>query len=1320
MMREVDFVRAAIANDTDLISPETRAYLDGLDLASAQPQGALVDALSAELEKLDRRMSPERIVEEINEFKLRAACDQKQERKTTSGFASSTMVEGWQGAMPPSPHFEDTLFVGASAAAQVEGSPDLRPRREDPGGGTHASQEPLGEPPLGAVNYSASAPPPPSDEASRSAHRDRVAKSDAAKAASEPHRQKTGAIPKVRDSGLGTSAAASISILEESLRMVQDSAAASEWLENTMSVVERLEKAVEERRVSDVRRQRKEILPFRRQVEREFPREAQAWPAANRQAMLEYLTGAMEEAVTLADTLLDEGLQLDEVKNAALTSVERLLRLSSIIPDDATIQDVDLQRVNYVLEELRDECQELQGVLAPAQAGSLGPVIDADLVTLLRQAATKVAAAWAQGVVLRQAHMDAMAPGVNQRIKPLPLPAVATRGPYQFAPADVTILEGGQASSVATTEEGSSDDEGHQQGRGYVTAVDNSTLLSAKATVNNVTIRAAAHPGSDPAASAAPGGQARSRPAEIPPVNSDGRAVIQNQWAPFGGPPLATSEIRPADTGGRGNVPGEFILRDALFPPLASRGRGRGLPLRERSPGRPFHDGRQVAQVAGQQPFPIYQDHESSMDRRSGTDRQSSMDREPSQGGPERHLRFSEPLQRAADVAGPALDGQFEDYDWAGQPQRFERRDTPAALNPRRNTVNQPGVPQRGENVPAENQARQNMPPAPNIRPSAPAALDTYQSAINAADIRQQRLSGPSDNQEYEERRHNNPRDQQGPDSGQHIGQQREYTPERQPPFWVGQWGGGDDSARDLLPPEVHRARRRSSGQDGGRASSDGHGGRRRSSGQDGGQTSSQSNQFNSQGRERSSGLDLNSTQENQPRRRSGSGDSDGLRPPPPGGLFHRPLVQNPIDTRVIDNSRPSKNIPQRPAPDPAASPWERFMESMVQRIEIKEGRGREDNRQAVDNFHAKKLPYPKFEGVFRKYPRFKRDWENYLRHNLSQAGESTIVNCFLQNCLAKNIAEKVDQLETMREVWNQLDSTFSQAFNFERDIMRYTLPLNPLQDNDHVGVADYYTRLLSLFKESARSGFAREVVHPGNVDRLAQKLSNYERRVWAEYLVYYSRDIPKEEIFANFVQHRSKYAHAQQLVVGGTEIRPVRDSREKPETRDYKGREDRRDPKKAVVHALASNNRFPPKDQSRFRDFTKSARPTSGPRPWTRECILGDPRCSEVHHPAECKVFCALTPVQRAKIVVEKELCSLCFKHNTKQECFSINRIPACDIKGCGRLHHPLLHEVCKTISVNMITARAKVRDETAEEIYLLRQAVNVARPNNCETGTL
>lgn len=110
-----------------------------------------------------------------------------------------------------------------------------------------------------------------------------------------------GAIPKVRDSCLGTSAASG-SVLEESLRMMRDSTSAQEWHDSTMRAVERLETAVRERRVSDARRQRKEILPLGRRMEQELPRDAQAWPALNRQAMLEHMFDAVEGAVALADS----------------------------------------------------------------------------------------------------------------------------------------------------------------------------------------------------------------------------------------------------------------------------------------------------------------------------------------------------------------------------------------------------------------------------------------------------------------------------------------------------------------------------------------------------------------------------------------------------------------------------------------------------------------------------------------------------------------------------------------------------------------------------------------------------------------------------------------------------------------------------------------------------------------------------------------------------------------------------------------------------------------------------------------------------------
>ena len=147
MMRKVDFVAAAIANNTDLISPETRVILDGLDLAAAHAQGTLVDALSAELERLDRRLTPEQIVQVISEFKEIIARDLRQGSIRRSGFASSTVMEGWQDGMPLSPYFDGTLFGGAEAAAQVEGAPGLDPQFEDPGGGTLASPESLGKPP---------------------------------------------------------------------------------------------------------------------------------------------------------------------------------------------------------------------------------------------------------------------------------------------------------------------------------------------------------------------------------------------------------------------------------------------------------------------------------------------------------------------------------------------------------------------------------------------------------------------------------------------------------------------------------------------------------------------------------------------------------------------------------------------------------------------------------------------------------------------------------------------------------------------------------------------------------------------------------------------------------------------------------------------------------------------------------------------------------------------------------------------------------------------------------------------------------------------
>jgi hypothetical protein len=246
------------------------------------------------------------------------------------------------------------------------------------------------------------------------------------------------------------------------------------------------------------------------------------------------------------------------------------------ILDDATVFDIDLQRINYFLEELRDECQEIQAILAPAQTGTLGAGIDQELVALLHQMAAKVEAAWQRAVNLRLAHVDAMAPGGLQMSKPLPLPAIAVRGPYQFAPADVTFLGASPSASRADTPDSSSDEISHQQMMAYVTAVDDSTLPGANQTPSDVTVCALEH---QQYVLATPYGQGCDRVTTGALEWGWWRAAMQHERASFGGPPLATSEQRPAVIGSPQGVAEEDEEKVISFPPHCQERQGEGTSL---------------------------------------------------------------------------------------------------------------------------------------------------------------------------------------------------------------------------------------------------------------------------------------------------------------------------------------------------------------------------------------------------------------------------------------------------------------------------------------------------------------------------------------------------------------------------------------------------------------------------------------------------------------------------------------------------------------------------------------------------------------------
>jgi hypothetical protein len=66
---------------------------------------------------------------------------------------------------------------------------------------------------------------------------------------------------------------------------------------------------------------------------------------------------------------------------------------------------------------------------------------------------------------------------------------------------------------------------------------------------------------------------------------------------------------------------------------------------------------------------------------------------------------------------------------------------------------------------------------------------------------------------------------------------------------------------------------------------------------------------------------------------------------------------------------------------------------------------------------------------------------------------------------------------------------------------------------------------------------------------------------------------------------------------------------------------------------------------------------------------------CGEKHTPWKCDAFKKLPPQQRLKVIEERELCHLCYRHLQGRECWSKDKVLNCGEDGCQAAHHHLLH---------------------------------------------
>jgi hypothetical protein len=255
-----------------------------------------------------------------------------------------------------------------------------------------------------------------------------------------------------------------------------------------------------------------------------------------------------------------------------------------------------------------------------------------------------------------------------------------------------------------------------------------------------------------------------------------------------------------------------------------------------------------------------------------------------------------------------------------------------------------------------------------------------------------------------------------------------------------------------------------------------------------------------------------------------------------------------------------------------------------------------------------------------------------------------------------------------------------------------------PINEGDDERMMDYYVTLQAHIEEALDM-----LLIPANVELMVLPLTTWEKRIWREA----QGRIPAEDrprYMDVFVNERLRYAIN---MVASSESHvlpkatPYHRSQRSPSS-EGRGRRYSR------PGSFGMNARVMALTESRSADRKKVHFPPpknwDPEAKWTQDCVMFK-ECGEKHMPGKCDAFKKLSPQQRLKVIEDRELCHLYYRHLQGRECWSKDKVPNCGVDGCQAAHHHLLHGA-------LVQGRVMVVQEVSArkaEVFLCREDVRV-----------
>ncbi len=315
-------------------------------------------------------------------------------------------------------------------------------------------------------------------------------------------------------------------------------------------------------------------------------------------------------------------------------------------------------------------------------------------------------------------------------------------------------------------------------------------------------------------------------------------------------------------------------------------------------------------------------------------------------------------------------------------------------------------------------------------------------------------------------------------------------------------------------------------------------------------------------------------------------------------------------------------------------------------------------------NAQANDSGWPTFSGKYVEYPRFRKEWWAYRQTYHGHVRDELVCRSLKERSLASHVRLLVNNIDDLRETWNTLDTCFDRPEKYISEALDPVVKFRSYNAFDNGAIREFYSILRAAMMGARKAGLLGRLVNDQTLPGILAKMAPTDWRQWAKERPVWMRETI-EEAFWNFVDQKWRdalnvaAAEPQAWGAGGGGRTVPQDSGKREAAKLAKAGA-------AAVHVTGV-------DRKRHRQGDNG-----------RTCVFKDVMgCTAAHPPWLCKVFGKLPARERAKLIVDNQLCPFCLLHDKDRPCgakqrpVSVARVAS----SCKGRHIQKLHDFLKDV---------------------------------------